>query len=308
MRRHTFALLLALLFVSTGPASAIVVSLGFQQPVATTFDGAGFLYVLDTAGTISKVTLTPQPSVVATFGSEGSGDGQLSKPQDLALDHDGNIVVADSRNMRLEVFSTSGTFVRVAACAETPQRVVAGPDGTLYVLEYDGTGLAVERFNASYQSLGTFDVSATCSVRSNPSYTAALAVDAAGYVWVADHIGCGENYALRRYSADGMSSGSWSRLAGEISSDTLAAKNYEVCLISDLVTAGGNIYVIMGTGGAETGGMNADVWTTGGTYLRRAAFAGPARPMVRGTVNGGNLYVTDTFGNKTIVGVALQSL
>lgn len=300
--------LTAMMLASALPASAIVVDLHFHQPVATTFDSAGYLYVLDFAGTISKVKETPRPSIVATFGSKGTGNGQLSGPQDLATDHDGNIVVADMGNIRLEVFTTGGAFVRTAACAEAPQRVVVSPDGTLYALEFTRTGLVVERFDTSYRSLGTFDASGACGVRSTPSYTAALAVDASGYVWVADELGCGENYTLRRYTSAGASAGSWSRPAGELDSDTLADSDYQVMLIADIVTSGRNLYVFMGTGGGKTGERHLDVWTTGGRFVKRVTFSGPAKPMVRGTVHGGDVYVSDRFGNTDITRVSLQGL
>ena len=46
------------------------------------------------------------------FGGEGSLDSQLSYPYGLSLDANGNIIVADSGNKLIKIFSTDGRFVR----------------------------------------------------------------------------------------------------------------------------------------------------------------------------------------------------
>ena len=45
------------------------------------------------------------------IGSEGSGDGQLSCPRRIAIDKFNNLIVCDSDNSRLQVFTLDGTFV-----------------------------------------------------------------------------------------------------------------------------------------------------------------------------------------------------
>ncbi len=46
-----------------------------------------------------------------TFGSSGSGDGQLNRPTGVAVDSDGIIYVADWGNDRLQVFDADGRFI-----------------------------------------------------------------------------------------------------------------------------------------------------------------------------------------------------
>ena len=46
------------------------------------------------------------------FGGEGSRNSQLSGPWGLSLDANGNIIVADSGNKLIKIFSTNGKFVR----------------------------------------------------------------------------------------------------------------------------------------------------------------------------------------------------
>ena len=46
------------------------------------------------------------------FGGKGNLDSQLSDPCGLAVDSDGNIIVADAGNKLIEIFSSDGKFLR----------------------------------------------------------------------------------------------------------------------------------------------------------------------------------------------------
>ena len=51
---------------------------------------------------------------MATFSfssNQGTEDGMFTRPNGVAVDEEGNIIVADSRNDRIQVFSSSGTFL-----------------------------------------------------------------------------------------------------------------------------------------------------------------------------------------------------
>ena len=45
------------------------------------------------------------------FGSHGKGDGQFSSPCGVVVDQQGNYVVADSDNNRIQIFNSEGQFV-----------------------------------------------------------------------------------------------------------------------------------------------------------------------------------------------------
>lgn len=49
-------------------------------------------------------------SVMCSFGSEGEADGQLCRPWGVCCDKDGNIIVADRSNNRIQVFDFYGNF------------------------------------------------------------------------------------------------------------------------------------------------------------------------------------------------------
>lgn len=50
--------------------------------------------------------------VLSSFGSEGSDEGQFKFPRGVAVDEQGYIVVADSGNNRIQIFSPEGNFLK----------------------------------------------------------------------------------------------------------------------------------------------------------------------------------------------------
>jgi sugar lactone lactonase YvrE len=52
-----------------------------------------------------------EPPVTAFHGGKGSGKGQFDDPRGLALDNNGNILVADTGNARIEKFSPNGSYI-----------------------------------------------------------------------------------------------------------------------------------------------------------------------------------------------------
>jgi len=70
----------------------------------------GKLYITD-LGLDCVYILDPITINAKVFGSSGSGAGQLSDPAGLVVDSVGNIIVADSKNHRLCLYSAEGKFV-----------------------------------------------------------------------------------------------------------------------------------------------------------------------------------------------------
>jgi sugar lactone lactonase YvrE len=69
------------------------------------------LYITDRANARIQVT-DLDGRFKFMFGSYGKGESQFIDPKDLAWDADGNLVVADSDNNRLEVFTPAGKYLR----------------------------------------------------------------------------------------------------------------------------------------------------------------------------------------------------
>ena len=72
------------------------------------------------------------------IGSEGSGDGQLNKPDGLTIDKFNNLIVCDKGNSRLQVFSLDGKFVnKVSEGMDSPHSVAVTEDGNVLVCDPD---------------------------------------------------------------------------------------------------------------------------------------------------------------------------
>lgn len=88
--------------------------------------------------------INPPPAFILEWGGQGSLDGQFFMPQDLTVDGEGNIYVADGGNARIQKFNRDGDFVTKwgggdpygdYGFAGGLTDVQAGPDGLIYTLD-----------------------------------------------------------------------------------------------------------------------------------------------------------------------------
>ncbi|MEO5919496.1 MAG: NHL repeat-containing protein, partial [Candidatus Limnocylindrales bacterium] len=99
-------------------------------------DRDGAIFALNAAdGLVARFAVD---GAITTFGSPGSGDGQLQRASGLAA-RDGIVAVADPGNGRITVFhGADGTFVRALPVSEwqsvdaQPADVAVGDDGTIW--------------------------------------------------------------------------------------------------------------------------------------------------------------------------------
>ena len=70
---------------------------------------------------------------IGQFGSEGKGNGQFSGPEGMSTDGKGNILVADYRNKRVQMFKEDGTFVQVIQCDGKASDVAVDNEGKIHV-------------------------------------------------------------------------------------------------------------------------------------------------------------------------------
>ena len=84
---------------------------------------------------------TPNGFVICEFGEKGAGIGQFFHPAGTCTDQYGNILVADSANNRVQMFSAHGEFLVVVVGENNllcPMDVVVNDKGELLVLQGNG--------------------------------------------------------------------------------------------------------------------------------------------------------------------------
>jgi sugar lactone lactonase YvrE len=69
------------------------------------------------------------------FGKRGSGPGEFMQPHALALGPDGNLIVGDRSNNRIQILTTDGKFIREFHTFSRPSGVAVDKAGNLYVAD-----------------------------------------------------------------------------------------------------------------------------------------------------------------------------
>ena len=82
-------------------------------------------------------------NIYLQFFFQGTEDGFFTRPNGVAVDEEGNIIVADSRNDRIQVFSSSGVFITKFGLKGTapgefdrPSGICISPEGVLIVVDF----------------------------------------------------------------------------------------------------------------------------------------------------------------------------
>ncbi len=143
----------------------------------------------NTATTTPTTATAPCGTFLGKFGSRGSGDGQFSDPEAVAVDQSGNVFVADTGNHRIEKFTNTGTFLlqwgsmgSANGQFDSPEGVAVDGAGNVFVTDlnnnriekFDNTGTFLTGWGAAGTGDGQF------------SGPVGVAVDATGNVFVAD--------------------------------------------------------------------------------------------------------------------------
>eukprot|EP00058_Branchiostoma_floridae_P002433 XP_002587921.1 hypothetical protein BRAFLDRAFT_87309 [Branchiostoma floridae] len=97
-----------------------------------TVNGEGNILVTDW-GTHCAYVYDESGKFLFQFGGLGSGEGQLSGPYGICTDSSGHILVADSGNGRIQIFTRHGEFVRTVRTGFQPECLAVGPEAQLVV-------------------------------------------------------------------------------------------------------------------------------------------------------------------------------
>ncbi len=118
-----------------GSADGPAASASFNQPEAVAVDGSGNVYVADTSNsTIRKITISGGVATVSTYAGTANANGgftdgtgtaaSFSFPEDLAVDANGNVYVADSGNAAIRYITPAVSPAGVGVVC-----TLAGPAG-----------------------------------------------------------------------------------------------------------------------------------------------------------------------------------
>jgi len=143
---------------------------------------------------IPEPELIAKPAFADAFGSNGSGDGQLKSPGDVAVDSQGNLWVVDKANNRIQKLDPTGKYLAKFGSLGSgdgqfnrPTSIAIAANGNLLVTDA-GNG-RVQRFSSAGAYISKFGSKGTGNGQFNGSGPEGIAIDAAGNVWVSDTYG-----------------------------------------------------------------------------------------------------------------------
>jgi streptogramin lyase len=214
-----------------------------------------------------------------SFGSQGSGQGQLDTPRGIAVDDSGNVYVADNRNHRVEVFDSSGKYVSEFDKGGIPEGI-AIYDGNIYVVDRNNT--SVEKFSPNGTLLSSFGSPGTSMGQlSNPER---IAIDSSGNIYIAD---TGD---IQKFNSKGISI-----------SQFFANATYQCCLnvMGIAIDTSNNIYV------ADLESHKIIKFSPTGSTLSEfnSTFSVPrisSTPQDVAVDTAGNIYVADTYNGRIV--------
>ena len=162
----------------------------FDHPNGTAINCKGQMIVVEGNGTCVSV-LTPKGEKIQTFGTRGSGNGQLSGAYGVTVDKDDNIYVADCSNHRIQQFSPEGEFVVAVGGHGSNQLQFIYPVGIVYN-HRDNNLYVADQWNHRIQVLTTGLRFVRCfgtqgSGNGQFAYPVNIAFDDANNLYVTEH-------------------------------------------------------------------------------------------------------------------------
>jgi hypothetical protein len=304
----------------------------FNYPYGVAVDGAGTVYVADTYNqTIRQVT---SAGVVTTLagspGLSGSADGagsaaSFSQPVGVAVDHSGNVYVADTFNCTIRKVTSAGVVTTLAGNARSsggadgagsaarfylPQGVAVDGAGTVYVADtYNHTIRQVTSAGEVTTLAGLAGASGSTDATGSAArfnHPAGVAVHEAGSLYVTD----GSNQTIRKMTSSGVVTtlaGSVGSTGSDDGTGSGARFDYPKGVAAD---GGGNAYVadafnhtirkVTSSGVVTTLAGTAGQAGSGDSLSIAARFDNPRSVAVDAW---DNVYVAD-FRNRTIRKIA----
>jgi streptogramin lyase len=240
--------------------------------------------VTETRGTSAETTL----SYVKKFGEVGSEAGKLKAPWGTAVNSEGQILVVDSANNRVEKFSAEGAYVSSFGTAgsgngqlKEPQGIALDSAGNVWVADTGNN--RIEEFS----SAGVFVKTVGSLGSESGKFTAPsdLAFDSKGNLWVADT----GNSRVEKFNKEGVYSSEF----GSAGSEPGKLKEPEGIVID----SGEHVWV------ADTGNNRIEEFSATGSLLKRFGSPGSGEGQLNTPIDlkidaQGNLWTADSKNNR----------
>ena len=271
-------------FADPPPPFIVQFPASLSSPSGIASDASGNVYIADT-GNNRILKYSNLGSLLASWGTAGSANGQFNQPWGIAVDA-ASVYVGDSGNNRVQKFTQAGAFVSAWTVTGAHGVAIDGL-GNLYV---SGTS-AIGKYTVAGALVTSWGSAGAGNSQFNAPY--GVAADAAGNVYVADT----NNGRIQKFTGTGAYVTQWGGLTAPDG----------VCIDN-----GGHVIV------AETGGYRIDAYMSSGALISQwgtqGAGTGQFQLARAVTTNAnGNVLVMDTgnqrlqvFGTVTSVVMAVD--
>ena len=173
-------------------------SLHFNLPTDIAVADDGIFYVSDGYGNSRVIKFSSSGKFIKAWGTYGSEPGEFIIPHGIAIDRENVIYVADRQNNRIQVFDTSGHFIKVLknnVQVEQLPSVAIDFNNSVFAIDYDPRKKADSTVNGS--TFFEFDSSqhptthfgATGSNNRTSCWFHDIAIDSKGNIYTGDIIG-----------------------------------------------------------------------------------------------------------------------
>jgi sugar lactone lactonase YvrE len=161
-------------------------TLGAERP--------GYSLHIEASALAESPTPASIPTYSSSFGAAGPGNGQFTHPGAMAIDAQGNVLVVDSGDDRVEGFNGKGEYLGQFGAEgsgngqlDRPTAIAVAANGNLWVT--DSGNRRVEEFSPAGAYIAKFGAAGTGAGQFAGAGPEAIAIDYHGNIWVADTYG-----------------------------------------------------------------------------------------------------------------------
>ena len=155
----------------------------FNEPADVAVLKDGSFYVSDGYENSRVAHFKADGSFLNEWGAKGSAPGQFLIPHGVTTDRRGRVYVADRQNSRLQVFDSTGKFLKAWPVVPRTGRifdVAVSPSGRIYLASTDGSD-AVVVLDADFNQVGHIPFDSTRIISSHQ-----IAVQGDTVIYLAD--------------------------------------------------------------------------------------------------------------------------